>query len=108
MRCWLIEQLLGLKETDYDQERVSVRTPNNDGYNCIAFAAGDDTIRWWPSKTRRFFYFWPPHLLREDEDRETLENFIRAFEWKGYSRRCRSPRLEKGIEKVAMWRFGRY
>jgi hypothetical protein len=103
MRCWSIEHLLGLSVHDYNQNRVSLSTLANDGYNCIAYAAGDDTIRWWPSKTRQWYYFWPPHLPREDHDQETLENFIRAFEWQGFSRRCNGPDLEKGIEKVAIF-----
>ena len=103
MRCWHLEsELENLGEHDYSHDRVSPPTRGPVGYNCIAWAAGTNTQRWWPSKTRKFYYYWPPHLPREDHQQETLENFIRAFEWRGY-RRCWNVKLEQGVEKVAIF-----
>jgi hypothetical protein len=56
---------------------------------------------WWPHPLR-FVYFWPPHLPRETVNLETAENFIRAFEWKGYVR-CKDGTHKKGVEKVAIY-----
>ena len=92
-----------LRESGYHKYPISSKTPEFKGYNCIAWAAGDDQKRWWPHKENPFLFFWPPHLQREKENQETLENFIRAFEWKGYRRGCINGKLEKGIEKIAIY-----
>jgi hypothetical protein len=92
-----------LRTDGYDKYPISPKTPDFKGYNCIAWAAGEDQIRWWPHQSNPFLFFWPRHLLREPENQETLENFIRAFEWKGYKRGCKNGKLKKGIEKVAIY-----
>src|SRR5690242_6289443 len=46
-------------------------------YNCIAWAAGDDTW-WWPDGSG--FGYWPPQSQRE----ETLDAFIAAYNAVGY------------------------
>jgi len=98
VRCPHLEACFeNLKESDYDHDRVS---PQTEDYNCIAWAAGDSQKPWWPAKDLR--YFWPAHLPREDYLQETLENFLRAFECLGYSR-CRSSKLEQGVQKVAIF-----
>lgn len=95
MRCIEIESFFkNLGEDDYDQNDVS---PQDIRYNCIAWAAGDNTKRWWP--TNLGGYWWPPELPK---DEETKENFIRAFELIGY-RQCKHERRERGIEKVALY-----
>lgn len=82
---------------------TSDRTPGFParGYNCIAHAAGDSTRPWWPTKDPTYFY-WPPDLAREEWDKETVENFVRAFELLGYTR-CDSSAEEVGYEKVAIF-----
>ena len=100
-----IQSLIG---TGYDQYPISPKTPPlPKGYNCIAFAAGhtdsppgDMNRPWWPHPNK--FYFWPPHLPREYPGLETVENFVRAFEWIGY-RRCKDGKLRTGIEKVVIF-----
>jgi hypothetical protein len=95
MRCYHLEALFeNLGENDYDHNDVSPALPT---YNCIAWAAGDMTRRWWPFSLGGFW--WPPEL---PPDEETLDNFIRAFELLGY-RKCKTSAFKKGIEKVALF-----
>jgi hypothetical protein len=106
MRCSLLEQLLeNLGPDDYDQDRISPRTahlPLREKYNCIALAAGENDKWWWPAKRFERDYYWPGHLPREEPLQETLQNFIRAFEAKGY-KVCQSAELERDVEKVAIY-----
>jgi hypothetical protein len=100
MRCTEIERdLENLGANDYDQVNVS---PATEDYNCIAWAAGRTDKPWWPSKEAPFYYDWPVELPREEAGRETLENFIKAFQLQGY-RVCRSSKHRSGIEKVALF-----
>lgn len=104
MRCWQLEsELENLRGSGYDKKPVSPQTLGRFGrYNCIAYAAGDTNEWWWP-ELEKFKAYWPPHLPREPRDQETLENFIQAFEWKGYKRGCKNGKFKKGIEKVAIF-----
>jgi hypothetical protein len=100
MRCLDIEHFLeNLGPQDYDQNDVS---PQTEEYNCIAYALGVTSKPWWPSKRFKDYYDWPDHLPREEHLQETLNNFIRAFETKGF-RVCRDGKLKRGIEKVAIY-----
>ena len=47
-----------------DEYRIT--SPESDRYNCIAWAAGDATRRWWPGEPD---YYWPPDAPQG----ETLE-----------------------------------
>jgi hypothetical protein len=86
---------------DYDHDRVSESTDRKrKKYNCIALAAGDDQIFWWP--LNRWGFYWPPQLPKEPIGQETIQNFIRCFELLGY-KPCENPQLERGIEKVAIF-----
>jgi hypothetical protein len=82
---------------------TSSRTPD---YNCIAYAAKDETKWWWPTPFwltamyRLPHHHWPQGLPREHPP--TVENFLRAFEGEGY-RRCKSGEHEYGYEKVALY-----
>jgi hypothetical protein len=68
-------------------------------YNCIAWAAGDTKLWWWPSEaaTKRR-PFWPAGVPRE----VTLEAFREAFATLGYEV-CNDDRFEEGHEKVALF-----
>jgi hypothetical protein len=102
MLCPDIEQDLENLGTGYERFPISAETGGPpQGYNCIAFAAGRTDQWWWPSHYK-FLYYWPPHLLREAENCETPENFIRAFEWLGY-KQCKNGKCVRGIEKVAIF-----
>jgi hypothetical protein len=102
MRCWQLERdLENLRGSGYDNRPVSPQTLGRFGYNCIAYAASDTSQRWWPDP-EKYKSYWPPHLPREPHNQETLENFIRAFEWKGY-KKCGNGKFKSGIEKVAIF-----
>lgn len=65
-------------------------------YNCIAWAAGDEGVWWWPDQNGD--YYWPTEISRT----ETIEVFIKAYESLGYSV-CENATLEDGFEKVAIY-----
>ena len=75
-----------------------VTSPASDRYNCIAWAAGDDTDWWWPDPDPDSTSYWPETVPLE----ETLESFRAAFESLGY-RECATADLEPGFEKVALF-----
>lgn len=86
-----------LKATGY-----TITSPVTKEYNCIAWAAGDDT-RWWQpfsalGAAQLGGYYWPDGL---DLSR-SLENYERAFKRQGY-RGCADAELEEGFEKVAIF-----
>jgi hypothetical protein len=69
-------------------------------YNCIAWAAGKKDNWWWPRNTAG--YYWPVGLPREPLNKETIENFLKAFETEGYER-CNDGKFENGFEKIALY-----
>jgi hypothetical protein len=80
-----------LQKTGY-----SVASPETVEYNCIAWAAGDNEKWWWPDQQNQ--YFWPPSVPR----RETLEAFIRAYEFLGYSL-TQDAKYEDGFDRIAIY-----
>jgi hypothetical protein len=77
----------------------SVTSPPTLAYNCIAWAAGDTTIWWWPDPDEENdAVFWPANVARE----ETLPAFLEAFATLGYEP-CSSQDLEDGFEKIALF-----
>ena len=76
-----------------------VKSPPDDGYDCIAWAAGaTNTSRWWwpfgdPQRT-----YWPEGVPRP----ETVEALLRLFETLGYAV-CGHAEAEPGFEKVALF-----
>ena len=78
-------------------ESCVLTSPKNNGHNCIAWAAGDDTRWWWPVPLRGINY-WPRGVARE----ETLEAFIAAFATRGFAP-CSDGSPQNGIEQVALF-----
>lgn len=76
--------------------RYSVTSPQDPLYNCIAWAAGEDNVRWWPDPCG--IDFWPDGAART----ETLQAFEEAYGLLGY-RRCLDAEPEWGFEKVAIY-----
>lgn len=68
-----------------------------DDYNCVAWAADDDSTCWWPWEG----YFWPPGVTFE----ESLAAFTEAFATLGYEQ-CPDGDLEPGWEKVVIFAKG--
>jgi hypothetical protein len=79
-----------LEGWDYD-----VTSDPVDEYNCIAWAAGDDSIWWDPIEDG---YFWPEGAPRE----YTLAAYVRAFELSGFMV-CEGEDPAEGYEKIALY-----
>lgn len=71
-------------------------------YNCIAYAAKDETQPWWPMPRELSirYYYWPEGLPREHP--ATVGNFLKAFKKLGF-KQCRDGNHEWGYEKVAIY-----
>jgi hypothetical protein len=78
-----------------DNYRVSSLA--SEQYNCIAWAANQIDIWWWPVEGR----YWPEGLPRE----ETIEAFQAAFDTLGYVPGPDAGHVE-GWEKVALYAVG--
>src|SRR5438105_8187984 len=76
-------------------ESFRVSSPIDPAYNCIGYAAGDETHLWWPAVPG---WYWPPEVRAEP----TLEAFSAAFGTRGFAP-CRTGALEPGLEKVALY-----
>ncbi len=81
----------GLRSSAY-----RVMSPKSVVYNCIAWAAGDSGMWWWPDRQGQ--YFWPHDVPR----RATLDAFAQAYAQHGYDP-CSSPDFEPGFEKIAVF-----
>ncbi len=81
----------GLAESTYQ-----ITSPASPTYNCIAWAAGETGVWWWPDSMS--LYYWPPGIPR----RETLEAFVGAFGFVGYTP-CENGEHHPGMEKVALF-----
>lgn len=83
-----------LRGADY-----AVKSKQDDGYNCIAWAAGpaNANIWWWPIGEPHKTY-WPTGVPRE----ETLDAMRRLFETLGYAI-CPNAEAELGYEKIAVF-----
>ena len=74
-----------------------VRSPEDIAYNCIAWAAEDDSRRWWPVDGS-MPHNWPDGVTYSEDP----EAFIEAYATIGYPR-CQDGDLELHLEKVALY-----
>ncbi len=81
-------------QLSHNAEEISLE---DDVYNCIAWAAGADDIRWWPVDVPTTGVFWPI-----DPPQDTVDGFVAAFQALGYEP-CNDGSLETGFEKVALY-----
>src|SRR5262249_20614921 len=81
----------GLREANY-----RVTSPPEKRYNCIAWAAGDQSEWWWPVPVGP--YYWPKSVPRV----VTLEAFHEAFATLGYVV-CEQTEYEPEFEKIAIY-----
>lgn len=72
----------------------AITSPATPQYNCIAWAVGDNTRFWWPSRSG----FWPESCERL----ETVQAFRAMLAVHGYVE-CASDALEPDCEKVALF-----
>lgn len=71
-------------------------SPKTPVYNCIAWAA-DDNTRWWEPDPGLMFY-WPPAVQRK----YTVTAYVAAYRTLGYVK-CLSSEAEAGYEKIAIY-----
>ena len=64
-------------------------------YNCIAWAANDTRVWWWPVPDA----YWPPWIKRREP---TIACFVHTFRWLGYQV-CTNSIHEPGFEKVVLY-----
>jgi hypothetical protein len=67
-------------------------------YNCVAYAAGDETKKWDPTGFPSPSYYWPPNAKRGDE----VNSLESCFEEIGF-KKCYNGDLEHGYEKIAIY-----
>ncbi|HET7462235.1 MAG TPA: hypothetical protein VFJ82_13345 [Longimicrobium sp.] len=77
------------------QSHFRFTSPDDGGYNCLAWAAGETQRCWHPSAFGGLF--WPGGPADD-----TVAEWVRAFEELGYEP-CESDALETGFEKVAIY-----
>jgi hypothetical protein len=63
---------------DLTRTLYRVVQPHTNRYNCIAYAAGDETRWWWPDPYGE--YYWPPEAVRE-QTVDAFEGMFRLFEY---------------------------
>jgi hypothetical protein len=81
-------------------EEPFIQTSHEDpSYNCIAWAAGDNTRWYWPDEYG--IYYWPSEVSREN----TVDNFIKLYEFLGYEK-CDNGYYEENFTKVAVFSSG--
>ena len=80
-----------LANTSYE-----ITSPQDTNYNCIAWAANDNSNAWWPDLFNQ--YYWPEKIPRE----KSLQAFIDAYQTLGYSV-CNNGDVEQGFEKIALY-----
>jgi hypothetical protein len=77
-------------------ENHRVTSERTTDYNCIAWAAGDDTQWWWPEDHQDIY--WPEGVPRVED----MTTFAEAFATLDYTL-CEGGGLEQGVEKVAIY-----
>ena len=89
-----------IKKSDYfpkiNKKNHTVHSDQDGLYNCIAFAAGVITKKWWPIVHPDAF--WPhgaPYT-------ESVDSFTKAFATIGYAS-CANGDYEDGIEKIVFY-----
>lgn len=73
-----------------------ITSPAAAEYNCLAWAAADDSRWWWPDEFG--MYYWP----RESPRQSTVEAFVQAYRSMGFEI-CQDAALEAGWEKIAIF-----
>jgi len=91
---WSPEELPGLSP-----KSCKITSEASTQYNCVAWAAKDETNYWWPDPMD--VGYWPPGVPRT----VTRGAFIKAFGTLGY-KKCLDGSLEPHLEKIAIFGTG--
>lgn len=76
--------------------RWLIKSPWNDSYKCITWAACRTDVWWWPVDDPQVY--WPPGVDFDDR----IEFFVQAFATIGY-KPCDEREFEFGYQKVAIY-----
>lgn len=76
-----------------------ITSPEDENYNCIAWAADDTGRKWWPDSWNQ--YYWPSNVDRADD----IRSFEEAYASLGFSK-CDGPEEEEGYIKIAVYAKG--
>jgi hypothetical protein len=82
-----------------NKKNNTVTSEDDPFYNCIAFAVGETSRKWWPAFQPD--YYWPPNAPKVN----TIDAFLLAFETRGYAE-CSDGNYEEGVEKIALYARG--
>jgi hypothetical protein len=97
----------GIRRLSAEREKVfsqladsgyEVTSDETGEYNCIAYAAGDQSRKWGCPAVPDRRYYWPPGARRGDE----LICLVSAFEVIGFEA-CDDPQPEEGFHKVVLY-----
>lgn len=88
-------ELVKSKFPDIEEQYLKVTSPRTWIYNCIAYAADDETKWWWPGLN---LSYWPEGVPAN----ETIDAFVKAYNTKGYEV-CEDGRLESGYKKIVIF-----
>jgi hypothetical protein len=91
----LKEEFPNLKSEEY-----KIESPVDYRYNCIAWAAGNSDIWWWPDKESIDIgsCYWPADVPIE----ETIDSFIKAYSTIGYFP-CKNGDFESDYDKIVIY-----
>jgi hypothetical protein len=92
-----VQTILEHRFPELKNTRWSQKSPWDDRYKCIAWAACRTDLIWWPVEGEPQIY-WPPNAPLDDD----VDAFIQAFSAIGY-RPCDSREFEFGYQKVAIY-----
>lgn len=82
-----------LRSVAYD-----ITSPDSPAYNCVAWAAGDDSAWWEPTDSPQPGYHWPAGVPKTP----TVDAVIEVFRVRGYEP-CPDSGPEAGYEKIAVY-----
>lgn len=74
-----------------------IKSPFDDAYKCIPWAACRTDIQWWPPGEGNVY--WPPEAIKDD----SIEAFVSAFATIGYKPCGTNADFEFGYQKVAIY-----
>ena len=77
-------------------KKLTITSPKDDDYNCIAWAAGIYNDWWWPDELGKSH--WPVNVPRE----VSMNAFRLAFATLGFEA-CSSEEVEPGFGKIALF-----
>lgn len=86
------QQFPNLKNSGYQ-----ITSPISRRYNCIAWAAGDQS-RWWQPEPQARGLYWPLGVAREF----SIAAYVAAYATVGFVE-CDNHQLEPGFEKIALY-----